>query len=74
MKYLCDSEIDEHTITTLTNHNTTLTTAHHNPVAQMNCKKTKITELDEQIVALITNPDKLTDAREFEDSVVEKKC
>ena len=43
-------------------------------VEQLNCKKTKITELDEQIVALITNPDKLTDAREFEDSVVEKKC
>ena len=40
----------------------------------MNCKKNKITELDEQTIVLITNPDELTDAREFEDCVVENNA
>ena len=63
IKYLCDSEINDYTITTLTT-----------AVEQMNCKKNKITELDEQTIALITNPDELTDAREFEDCVVENNA
>ena len=63
IKYLCDSEINVYTITTLTT-----------AVEQMNCKKNKITELDEQTIVLITNPDELTDAREFEDCVVENNA
>jgi len=61
---LCGSEIDDYTITTLTI-----------AVKHLNCKRTKITELYERIITLITDPDELTDtminAGEFEDSIVE---
>ena len=60
-----DAEVDEYTVTTL-----------RTTIDQVNNKKTKITELNERIAALIIDPDELTDAMidagDLEDSITDK--
>ena len=59
------TEVDDYTITTL-----------RTAIEQLNGKKAKITELDQRIATLITDPEELTeaitDAGELEDSITDK--
>ena len=60
-----DTEVDDYTITTL-----------RTAIEQLNSKKTKITELDVRIAAVITDSEELTEAMteagELEDSITDK--